>query len=137
MIQCALERETMISRLCRGLHRGQRYYGCTASVGEIRQLFSLGPQPFHIWSKGGKGAIKWTRLSCRTFAANTVQESSGESRFRSLEAGLLVTRLTTEAGFGKATVQGFSGTQPPGALRAENGRKGRPLGNPEAAEFMI
>ena len=44
---------------------------------------------------------------------------------------------TTEAGVGKATVQGFSGTQPPGALRAENGRKGRPLGNPEAAEFMI
>jgi hypothetical protein len=44
---------------------------------------------------------------------------------------------TTEAGFGNATVQGFSGTQPPGALRAKNGRKGRPLGNPEAAEFMI
>jgi hypothetical protein len=34
-------------------------------------------------------------------------------------------------------VHGFSGTQPPGALRAENGRKGRPLGNPEAAECMI
>jgi hypothetical protein len=25
------------------------------------------------WIKEGKGAIKWTRLSCRTFAANTVR----------------------------------------------------------------
>src|ERR1700730_15755240 len=25
------------------------------------------------WSKEGKGAIKWTRLSCRTFAANGVR----------------------------------------------------------------
>jgi hypothetical protein len=25
------------------------------------------------WIKGGKGAIKWTRLSCRTFAANAVR----------------------------------------------------------------
>jgi hypothetical protein len=24
------------------------------------------------WIKGGKGAIKWTRLSCRSFAANAV-----------------------------------------------------------------
>ena len=29
--------------------------------------------PFHIWIKEGKGAIKWTRLSCRTFAANAVR----------------------------------------------------------------
>ena len=25
------------------------------------------------WIKGGKGAIKWTQLSCRTFAANAVR----------------------------------------------------------------
>jgi hypothetical protein len=25
------------------------------------------------WIKEGKGAIKWTRLSCRTFAANAVR----------------------------------------------------------------
>ena len=25
------------------------------------------------WSKEGKGAIKWTRLSCRTFAANAAR----------------------------------------------------------------
>ena len=25
------------------------------------------------WIKDGKGAIKWTRLSCRTFAANAVR----------------------------------------------------------------
>jgi hypothetical protein len=25
------------------------------------------------WIKGGKEAIKWTRLSCRSFAANTVR----------------------------------------------------------------
>ena len=25
------------------------------------------------WIKEGKGAIKWTRLSCRTFAANSVR----------------------------------------------------------------
>jgi hypothetical protein len=28
------------------------------------------------WIKEGKGAIKWTRLSCRTFAANAVRYSS-------------------------------------------------------------
>ncbi len=26
-----------------------------------------------IWIKEGKGAIKWARLSCRTFAANAVR----------------------------------------------------------------
>ena len=26
------------------------------------------------WIKEGKGAIKWTRLSCRTFAANAVRQ---------------------------------------------------------------
>jgi hypothetical protein len=26
------------------------------------------------WTKEGKGAIKWTRLSCRTFAANAVPQ---------------------------------------------------------------
>jgi hypothetical protein len=29
--------------------------------------------PANNGSKRGKGAIKWTRLSCRTFAANTVR----------------------------------------------------------------
>src|SRR5690349_8259586 len=28
---------------------------------------------FEQWIKEGKGAIKWTRLSCRTFAANAVR----------------------------------------------------------------
>jgi hypothetical protein len=27
----------------------------------------------HIWFKEGKRAIKWTRLSCRTFVANAVR----------------------------------------------------------------
>jgi hypothetical protein len=27
----------------------------------------------HIWIKEGKGAVKWTRLSCRSFAANAVR----------------------------------------------------------------
>ena len=27
----------------------------------------------HIWIKEGKGAIKWTRLSCHSFAANAVR----------------------------------------------------------------
>jgi hypothetical protein len=26
-----------------------------------------------LWIKDGKGAVKWTRLSCRTFAANAVR----------------------------------------------------------------
>jgi hypothetical protein len=26
-----------------------------------------------LWTKEGKGAIKWTRLSCRSFAANAVR----------------------------------------------------------------
>ena len=29
--------------------------------------------PAEQWIKEGKGAIKWTRLSCRTFAANAVR----------------------------------------------------------------
>jgi hypothetical protein len=32
------------------------------------------------WIKEGKGAIKWTRLSCRSFAANAVGFSSMRSR---------------------------------------------------------
>ena len=36
-------------------------------------VFTLPAGPFHIWIKEGKGAIKWTRLSCRTFAANAVR----------------------------------------------------------------
>jgi hypothetical protein len=28
---------------------------------------------FEQWIKEGRGAIKWTRLSCRTFAANAVR----------------------------------------------------------------
>jgi hypothetical protein len=28
---------------------------------------------YEQWIKEGKGAIKWTRLSCRTFAANAVR----------------------------------------------------------------
>jgi post-segregation antitoxin (ccd killing protein) len=42
------------------------------------------------WIKEGKGAIKWTRLSCRTFAANAVRARStpiliNSSRFGSRE----------------------------------------------------
>jgi hypothetical protein len=29
--------------------------------------------PSEQWIKEGRGAIKWTRLSCRTFAANTIR----------------------------------------------------------------
>jgi Transposase DDE domain group 1 len=31
------------------------------------------------WIKEGKGAIKWTRLSCRSFAANAVPKAGSES----------------------------------------------------------
>jgi hypothetical protein len=42
------------------------------------------------WIKEGKGAIKWTRLSCRSFAANAVrlhpeEESKNEKRQKSAD----------------------------------------------------
>jgi DDE family transposase len=43
------------------------------------------------WIKQGKGAIKWTRLSCRTFAANAV-------RLRLHGAGLQPGELHANAG---------------------------------------
>ena len=35
------------------------------------------------WIKEGKGAIKWTRLSCRTFAANAVRTPASCARLQS------------------------------------------------------
>jgi len=34
------------------------------------------------WIKEGKGAIKWTRLSCRTFAANAVRAPASRARLQ-------------------------------------------------------
>jgi hypothetical protein len=67
--------------LCRGNHLGQR--SCASATtgrtyGRKRSDQSTAQHPceeraVHIWIKEGKGAIKWTRLSCRTFAANAVR----------------------------------------------------------------
>ena len=43
------------------------------------------------WIKEGKGAIKWTRLSCRSFAANAV-------RLQLPRAGLQPGQLHADAG---------------------------------------
>jgi Transposase DDE domain group 1 len=39
------------------------------------------------WIKEGKGALKWTRLSRRTFAANAAPETVGTSRWSCGRAG--------------------------------------------------
>jgi len=39
---------------------------CASSAAEVRHTCEQ-------WIKEGKGALKWTRLSCRTFAANAVR----------------------------------------------------------------
>jgi hypothetical protein len=39
------------------------------------------------WIKEGNGAIKWTRLSCRTFAANTVRSTTRQKYFRRFFCG--------------------------------------------------
>jgi Transposase DDE domain group 1 len=65
---------------CRGNHLGQRSCGSATpgrTYGRKRSDQSTAQHPcedgaVHIWIKEGKGAIKWTRLSCRTFAANAV-----------------------------------------------------------------
>src|ERR1700757_2376711 len=76
--------------LCRGNHLGQR--SCASATtgrtyGRKRSDQSTAQHPceeraaqhpceeraVHIWIKEGKGAIKWTRLSCRSFAANAVR----------------------------------------------------------------
>ncbi len=67
--------------LCRGNHLGQR--SCASATtgrtyGRKRSDQSTAQPPceeraVHIWIKEGKGAIKWTRLSCRSFAANAVR----------------------------------------------------------------
>jgi hypothetical protein len=36
-------------------------------------LGGLAPPPIEPWIKEGRGAIRWTRLSCRWFAANAVR----------------------------------------------------------------
>ena len=45
--------------------------------GSLRSIISAGRassgSTCEQWIKEGKGAIKWTRLSCRTFAANAVR----------------------------------------------------------------
>src|SRR5215469_18741745 len=52
---------------CR-LHRDQSGASCRAAVGFYNQRGTA-----EQWIKEGKGAIKWTRPSCRTFAANAVR----------------------------------------------------------------
>src|SRR5580692_1842489 len=65
----------------RGNHLGQR--SCASATtgrtyGRKRSDQSTAQHPceeraVHIWIKEGKGAIRWTRLSCRSFAANAVR----------------------------------------------------------------
>src|ERR1700730_1594288 len=40
---------------------------------ERRCLLQQAWDPCEQWIKEGKGAIKWTRVSCRSFAANAVR----------------------------------------------------------------
>jgi Transposase DDE domain group 1 len=49
-------------------HRLHRYEPAP-EVGERRRVLST----FEQWIKEGKNAIEWTRLSCRSFNANTVR----------------------------------------------------------------
>jgi hypothetical protein len=66
----AAEGRSSVWNLCRGNHLGQR--SC-ASATTGRTKHPCEERAVHIWIKEGKGAIKWTRLSCRSFAANAVR----------------------------------------------------------------
>ena len=52
----------------RRLHRNEH-----EPPGRARRCFLQQARDVEQWIKEGKGAIKWTRLSCRTFAANAVR----------------------------------------------------------------
>src|SRR5262245_2453630 len=52
----------------RRFHRDQH-----ETPGRARRCFLQQARDVEQWIKEGKGAIKWTRLSCRTFAANAVR----------------------------------------------------------------
>jgi Transposase DDE domain group 1 len=77
----AAEGRSSVWNLCRGNHLGQR--SCASATtgrtyGRKRSDQSTAQHPceeraVHIWIKEGKGAIKWTRLSCRSFAANAAR----------------------------------------------------------------
>ena len=60
----ALRRALSARRLHRHQHGASRHK-CRRFIQQTRH--------FEQWIKEGKGAIKWTRLSCRTFAANAVR----------------------------------------------------------------
>ena len=60
-------------------HQGKLYprvgFVVTNLIRPAERLVAFYNQPgtAEQWIKEGKGAIKWTRLSCRTFAADTVR----------------------------------------------------------------
>jgi hypothetical protein len=55
-----------------GAIRGTTYSATdTARVGHLTRIHQRGTA--EQWIKEGKDAIKWTRLSCRTFAVNAVR----------------------------------------------------------------
>ena len=58
------------------MNRRRSYCKVSGSFYEMLPIFffAVHAEPTHErWIKEGKGAIRWTRLSCRTFAANAVR----------------------------------------------------------------
>ena len=51
----------------------QAVSGRLAGYEDVNDAERLRHDPAKRWIAGGKGAIKWTRLSCRSFAANAVR----------------------------------------------------------------
>jgi hypothetical protein len=80
------------------------------------------------WIKEGKGAIKWTRLSCRTFAANAV-------RLQTSRARLQPRQFPAHVGDARAD-QRLVDDEPEGEARRE-GRAPRPLHRLPMAEVAI
>ena len=57
----------------RALPAGRLHRHQPGAAGRARRRLLQPARHGEQWIKEGKGAIKWTRLSCRTFAANAVR----------------------------------------------------------------
>src|SRR5205823_14535075 len=87
------------------------------------------------WIKEGKGAIKWTRLSCRTFAANAVRLQLHALAYnlgnflRSLATARTDQRLVADELEGKADQDRRQGGEPRTLRRLPNGGGRHPTTN--------
>src|SRR5256885_4353379 len=81
------------------------------------------------WIKEGKGAINWTRLSCRTFAANAVRLQLHALAYN---LGNFLRTLVADKPEGEADQDRRQGRQPRPLRRLPDGRGRHPTANAPA-----